>query len=204
MTSEPMQCGRCGEPHAGCGAHTRAGRPCSNKPMSGQRVCRMHGGSSPKAIAAAEQRQLEQKADAVVRQLWGGLDAAVPVKDPAAALEQLAGALTQLVDEAGNRVAGLQHVAGGKDLTQLRAEVVLFERALGHLRALLVDMSRLGIASRAVELQQGQADLVLAALRIGLEAAADLTTEQRNAVLGAFLGALRRAQGAVVVGEVSA
>lgn len=142
-----------------------------------------------------------KQADAKVRELWAGLDQAVPVKDPVDALGRLAGALEQLVDEAGSRVTQLRNVAGGEHLTQLRAEVVLFERALGHLRQLLVDMARLGIASRAVELQQGQADLVLGALRAGLEAGG-LSTEQRNTVLGEFLSVLRRSQGAAVAGEV--
>src|SRR5215831_18146944 len=47
--SNPMQCGR----------KTRGDHPCKNKPMAGQLVCRMHGGSSPQALRKAEERMRE-------------------------------------------------------------------------------------------------------------------------------------------------
>lgn len=212
MTDQPMQCERCGKPHAGqskttapgCRAHRRDGSPCGNDAMRGQKVCRMHGGKSIGAEAAAEQRQAEAAAEATVRKLWAGLDQVEPVKDPIGSLERLAGALEQLVDEAGARVTELKNVAGGEHLTQLRAEVVLFERALGHLRQLLVDMARLGIATRAVEVQQGQADQMLGWLRSGLEAGAAAGIEQAllQVVLDAFLGAMRRSRAGAAVAEL--
>lgn len=160
--------------------------------MTGQAVCRMHGGSAPQARAAAEQRVAEQQADKSIRQLWVGLDQAEPVRDPVASMERLAGALEQLVDEAGARVSKLQHVAGGKDLTQLRAEVTLLERALGHLRGLLVDMARLGVATRQVELQQEQAAIVVAAFVAGLGAVPTLLPGDKDLMLRTFLTALGR------------
>ena len=213
MSSGPFDCSTCGATHPrGCRAHKDQAKtiPCGNWPARGATVCRYHGGSAPQVKAAAEQRQAEAAAEQAVRALWSGLDQATPVKDPVSALERLAGALEQLVDEAGARVTGLKHVAGGEHLTQLRAEVVLFERALGHLRGLLVDMARLGIASRAVEVQQGQADQVLGWLRDGLEAGRALPVGTAPAVvvevvLGGFLEAMRRSRAGVVVsGELEA
>lgn len=58
----PKQCKICGLAHAGCIAHTRAKKACRNKPLPGQRVCRMHGGSTPVALAAAKRRLDERKA----------------------------------------------------------------------------------------------------------------------------------------------
>lgn len=107
-------------------------------------------------------------------------------------MERLAGALEQLVDEAGRKVSSLQHLAGGKDLTQLRAEVVLLERALGHLRALLVDMARLGLAERQVELQQEQAQLVTSAFMGALAVVGDLLPADRDSMIRAFLSGLGR------------
>lgn len=179
----------------------QSGERCKRRPVPGLSVCVMHGGKSPAAQAKAAEVVLAQQADVSLRKLWSGLDVAVPVKDPVASMERLAGALEQLVDEAGRRVSELQHVAGGKDLTQLRAEVTLLERALGHLRGLLVDMARLGIAERHVELQQAQAEQVIGAVRVGLESLPELLPEQRSRFLGTFLGALGR--GEVVAGEVT-
>lgn len=190
--SDPMPCDRCGQPHPRCSAHTRAGKPCGQPPMAGQRVCRMHGGKAPQNIAAAEERVVTAAADATLRKLWVGLDNAQPVKDPVAAMERLAGSLEQLVEAAGERVSALQHLAGGEHLTQLRAEVVLLERALGHLRALLVDMARLGLAERQVELQQEQAQLVTSAFLGALGLLPDLLPGERSAVIQAFLSGLGR------------
>lgn len=135
---------------------------------------------------------MTQAADATLRKLWVGLDQATPVKDPVASMERLAGALEQLVDEAGRKVGDLQHLAGGEHLTQLRAEVVLLERALGHLRALLVDMARLGLAERQVELQQEQAQLVTSAFLGALGVVSSLLPADRDLMLRTFLSGLGR------------
>ncbi len=45
-----------------CQARRSDGEPCGCWAMQGQRVCRVHGGSSPQARAAAERRLAEAKA----------------------------------------------------------------------------------------------------------------------------------------------
>lgn len=195
-------CPRCGQEHdpAKCTGHNSAGHPCGKRPIKGGTVCATHGGSAPQVRAAAEQRQLEAAAEAHVQaMLWPGLRSAEPVKDPVASLERLAGALEQLVDQAGARVQELKHVAGGKDLTQLRAEVVLLERALGHLRGVLVDMARLGIAERHVQLEQERANVVTAAFLAALEVGG-LLPEVRSLMVDRFMEGLR----SIVPGEVVA
>ena len=62
MTDQPMPCERCGQPHTRCSAHTRAGNPCGQRPMHDQRVCKMHGGTSPRALAAAAARREQREA----------------------------------------------------------------------------------------------------------------------------------------------
>lgn len=190
------------DPKAGqCTATAKSrGQRCTQPAIAGGTVCRFHGGSAPQVRDAAERRQLEAAAEDVVRNmLWPGLKTAEPVKDPVASLERLAGSLEQLVDQAGHRVSQLQHVAGGKDLTQLRAEVTLLERALGHLRGVLVDMARLGIAERQIQIDQQLAEVVVGAFRAAL-AAVVLVPADREVLLSTFLGAL----GDVVPGEVVA
>lgn len=51
---------------ARCKAHSRSGNQCRNPPMDGQQVCRMHGGSSPRALAAAERRIAQHAAEEAV------------------------------------------------------------------------------------------------------------------------------------------
>jgi len=169
-----------------------SGSRCKRVAIPGGTVCVMHGGAAPQVQAAAAERQVTAAADASLRKLWVGLDEATPIKDPVAAMERLAGSLEQLVDEAGRKVSELQHLAGGKDLTQLRAEVTLLERALGHFRALLVDMARLGLAERQVELQQEQAQLVTSAFRGALSVVAGLLPADRDLMLRTFLSGLGR------------
>ena len=208
MTTDPMQCQRCGEPHAGCSAHTRAGLPCGNAPMSGQEVCRMHGGSAPQVREAAERRRQEAAAEEIrSRLLWN--PGAVPVSDPIGELQLLAGQMRQAVDLLGAMLGpGEPCGSCGRAPMPLDSPAgVAWLKQQRELRGVLEAMGRLGIASRAVEVQQAQADLVLAALRVGLEALPSLSSGDRNAVLGAFLGELRRHQagaGPVVAGEVTA
>lgn len=169
----------------------QTGEQCRQRPIKGGTVCRFHGGSAPQTKAAAEQRDLEQKADAEVRKLWVGLDKAAPVKDPVGSLERLAGALEQAVDVVGGRVNALGQVAGGQGLTQLRGEVVLLERLLGQLRQALDAMARLGIAERHVELEQERAQLVTSAFLAAL-GVVSLLPADRDAMLRAFLGGIGR------------
>ena len=189
-----MTCPKCNQEHdpERCSAHNAQGRQCGKAPINGSTVCRTHGGSAPQVREKAQERQVVAAADASLRKLWVGLENAQPVKDPVASMERLAGALERMVDEAGAKGGELQHLAGGEHLTQLRAEVVLLERALGHLRALLVDMARLGLAERQVELQQEQAQLVTSAFLGALGLLPDLLPGERSAVIQAFLSGLGR------------
>jgi hypothetical protein len=169
-----------------------SGERCKRPAIAGGTVCAMHGGSAPQVREKAQERQLEAGADQALRKLWVGMDQATPIKDPVAAMERLAGSLEAMVEAAGERVSALKHLAGGEHLTQLRAEVVLLERALGHLRALLVDMARLGLAERQVELQQEQAQLVTSAFLGALAAVSSLLPADRDVMLRTFLAGLGR------------
>lgn len=172
--------------------------------MRGQRVCKMHGGKSPGAREAAEQRQAEAAAADAVRKLWIGLDQAEPVKDPVDLLARMAGALEEMTDVVGARVNDLQgKVGAGEHLTQLRAEVVLLDKLLGHLRQAGTDMARLGIAERQVELEQARAELVVSALHAAVGAVPELLPDQRTRLVSAFLVGLGRGP-EVVAGEVEA
>ena len=51
-----------GEYHSKCKAHKRDSTPCMGQVITGQLVCRMHGGQEPNAIKAAKQRVAYQDA----------------------------------------------------------------------------------------------------------------------------------------------
>lgn len=169
----------------------RSGERCKRAPVPGATVCAMHGGAAPQVQAAAERRQQETAAAAAIASLIPRLDDATPVKDPVGQMEKLAGALTVMLDKVGAKVNALDHLAGGTGLTQLRGELVLLDKVTGHLRQLLADMARLGIAERHVELEQERAQMVTAAFlaAIGM---VQLVPGDRDLVVRTFLEALGR------------
>lgn len=193
MTGDPLDRRQC------TATSKRSGVRCKRAPIKGGMVCAMHGGKSPAVAAAAADRQAAAEAEKVVRRLWAGLDDAAPVKDPVASMERLAGTLEAAADDVGARVNELRSLSGGSTLTQLRGEVVLLERLVGHLRGLLVDMARLGIAERHVQLESDRAQMVTAAFLAALDVGG-LVPEVRSLMIDRFLSGL----GDLVPGEVVA
>lgn len=199
MTDQPP-CTRCGQPHPKCTAHTRAGNPCRQQPMTGQTVCRMHGGSAPQSVAAAHERVVTEKAEATIAQLWPGLTQQTPIKDPVDLLARTAAALEQMTETVGTRInQNSTAIAAGKDMTQLRAEVVLLDRLLDKLLKASEGMARLGIAERQVRIEEEQAAIVTTAFRAAL-AVVQLLPADRDLVVRTFLEQLGQA---TVAGEVA-
>lgn len=181
-------------------------RQCAKTPVKGSTVCRSHGAAKgTPAAAKAVERRAEAAAQAAIAELIPLVGSSEPVKDPIDLLARVAGMLETATDRVAGRVNTLQgRVGAGEHLTQLRAEVVLLEKLLGHLRAVARDLAALGIAERQVELAAGQAEIVVGAFRAGLAVAgSELLPDVRDGMLRAFLGALPGAS-AVVAGEVEA
>jgi len=91
---------------------------------------------------------------------------ALPVDNPVIELSRMAGILRDAFEAAGARVNALTSLsvetrAGGE---QLRGELVIWEKLIGHLRSTLVDMAKLGLDERLVRLEEKRADLVAEAL----------------------------------------
>lgn len=124
--NSPMECEKCGQPHARCKAHNRQGNPCGKHPMAGQRVCGNHGGKNPQAIAKAE-RELDAAAalELLGKTLAEAYGDDVPHVDPADAMLQAVSwkhaecvALRAVVAslEIGARTYGrVRHKTGGED-----------------------------------------------------------------------------------------
>lgn len=183
----PDSCEKCDQVHPRCKGHNRAGKPCGKHPVKGQRVCRNHGAASPQAIAKAEERVATEEAEGVIAKLWPGLATQAPVKDPVDLLARTAGALEHMADVVGGRVNDLNtSIAGGKDMTQLRAEIVLLDRLLDKLLKASEGMARLGIAERHVELEKERAAMVTAAF-LGAIGVVQLLPADRDLVVRKFL-----------------
>lgn len=89
-----------------CRATTRQGPQCTNPPVNGAVVCRMHGGSAPQVQNAARRRLLAAADPAAAK-----LVELVNSDDEAVALR----AATALLDRAGNGPSSTQvNVDGGQ------------------------------------------------------------------------------------------
>ncbi len=143
-----------------CGARTGAGGHCLSRPMRGQIRCYKHGGASPQARASADVRYLEQQVRRLVPATVG------PMEDPIRALltvaaeaEAFKDALRSLV---GDLNAKIRYRTDGGE--QLRAEVVVYERALDRVGRMCVDIAKLNLDERLVRIAEDQAARVLKAM----------------------------------------
>ena len=169
------ECQRVHEPDS-CAGHTKdAGMPCRRTTLRGERYCSHH--ARERGAGARPRKDLERLAAraavAVPQFVPGPRDipsvpgviynpARPPVENPVQELAEMAGILKGAFLAAGERVneltsVGVETRAGGE---QLRAEIQLWERLTGHLRALLVDMSKLNLEERLVRLEERKADMV--------------------------------------------
>ena len=155
-----------------CGGTNRAGAPCGNTagyktthPGTGN--CTFHGGSSPNGRAHA----LGQQAAAELARLD-----VEPLADPLTQLALLAGQAVAWKDAMAAQVNTLTSLRyeGEAYGEQLRAEVLLWERALDRCERFLVGMARLDIDERLSKISEAQGHLmvsfVVAALaRFGID-----------------------------------
>lgn len=119
-------------------------------PHPGIGRCKLHGGSTPSHVKAAQ----KVAAEVVLRKVWN-LDAA-PVTDSVGALQRLAGRLEAAVDAIGAELAVGEPCEccgrGGVELDGVNASAWI--RAVRESRTALVEMERLGIASRGLEINE--------------------------------------------------
>jgi hypothetical protein len=151
-----------------CHCDKTSGEPCPNWAMHGQLVCAAHGGRSPQAKAAAEERQAEAEARKVLYKYD-----AHPVDNALEALQRLAGRALALEAAMGDMVNDLKSVRyqGGEGAEQLRGEVAVLERAMDRCGKILVDIARLNIDERLVKIEEGKAKIIVEAVEVALAAA---------------------------------
>lgn len=167
---------------AQCKATARTGAQCSNPPIRGATVCRMHGGSSP-AVKAAAARRLEVAAvDADVAAVIAseGLEG---VTNPLEALAKLATESLAMKTALAARVNALQEITTTSKLgvEGLKAEVALYERALDRTAKFLDLLAKSGFEERRLRIDEQTAGMFVTVMRKVL-ARLDLTPAQQALV----------------------
>jgi HEPN domain-containing protein len=146
-----------------CGAKLRSGPGTCKLPAGwgtdnhvGWGHCRKHLGTSPSGAENARRQQVEHEVRATLVQLGGE-----PLEDPLHELARLAGEALSWKEQLGHKVNELTELRyEGDHGEQLRAEVVLYERAVDRLTAVLVSIAKLRLDERLVRLSESQAALV--------------------------------------------
>lgn len=177
-----------------CRAHRSNGEPCKRPPIRGGTVCSSHGGRAPAVRAAAGRRLAEQEATREVARLT---DARGPLSLPDVYREMLttagnAVAWQRVLRERVESLDDYSSTAMGAE--QVRADVVLFERAMDRTAKVLELVARLDLDTRLTHISAQQGEQVARVLRVGLDAAG-LSTGQREAAEAAMVLELRKIGG---------
>jgi hypothetical protein len=168
---------------AKCKATARTtGAQCSNRPIQGATVCRMHGGSAP-AVRAAAARRLEVaavEADVAAVIASEGLEG---VTNPLEALARLATESLAMKAALAARVNALQEISTTSKLgvEALKVEVLLYERALDRTAKFLDLLAKSGFEERRLRLDEHTAGMFVQVMRNVLDRL-DLTPAQQALV----------------------
>lgn len=133
--------------------------------------CRLHGGSKPPQVrAAVARRAVEQEASRVLERL----DRPEPITDPVSELMTFAAearAYHILLREKVSELETLQ-TTDVFNAEKLRAVVESFERSLARMSKLLLDINKLNLSERRVELEERQAAAIHSVILSALAKAA--------------------------------
>lgn len=123
-------------------------------------MCRMHGAGAPAVRARAAERVAELDALAAFGKLK-----IQPVENPLAELSLLAGEVLAWKQVMAERVTNLQALRyQGMAGEQIRAEVVLFERAMDRCVSVLGVIARLNIDERLMQISRVQGQTIVSIL----------------------------------------
>lgn len=144
----------------------QTGERCRNRPAIGALVCRFHGGGAPQVKARAMERMVEAEARSMLDRLGEPDQLGHPVDELLAVAAECRGwlaVLRQMVAEMGDLTR-----TDRNSVEREAAIVALYERALDRTGRLLVDMNRLDLEARKVQIAQSDAqaifDVIMAVL----------------------------------------
>lgn len=183
MTDTEDSCPKCGKEHPWCSAHTRAGEPCMHTTIpAGSKVCKRHGGGSPQALKAAQERENRR----IVTELYeADPQAAIAaygvegIQDPLDMLSRVTAGVLHTMDALGQRVNALERIryeseAGGE---QIRAELKLYMQAQAQAGKFLDMLIKSGFEERRIKLDEQTAQMFVTAMQ-RVFARLELTPEQ--------------------------
>lgn len=175
-----------------CGAHRSNGEPCKRPPMRGGKVCSSHGGQAPAVKAAAQRRLAEAEATRAVARMT---DARGPLSLPDVYRELLstAGAAVAWQSVLRERVEDLSDYSStsGMGAEQVRADVVLFERAMDRTAKVLELVARLDLDTRLSNISNRDAEILTSVARQAM-ISAELSPAQTETFNAAMADGLRR------------
>lgn len=155
-----------------CKATSRSTKgPCRLAPVRGAAVCHKHGGAAPQVKAKAQERAAEEQAQRALSKIADSLGPPGPVENPLLELSKIAGLALQWKNICAEQVNKLEQIRyrnefGGE---QVRAEILLFERALDRCATVLASIVRLNIDERLARIDEQQAGLIVNAVTAVLE-----------------------------------
>lgn len=171
-----------------CRGTNRKGQPCGNWAIKGGTVCEDHGGKAPQVKAAAQVRLLEEKARKLIP------DQVEIHPDPIRRVLELAAEMDAFRESVRLLVNNLEDIATESYQAgeQVKAEVLVYERALERVAAAYLNICKLNLEERLVQIREREALAMLKALDKGL-LAAGLSADQQQQVKQATARALRAA-----------
>lgn len=153
------------------GTSKTTGERCERYPTRGATVCRSHGAGAPQVKRKAALRLIEGEAMKAVSKFG----AFRPVTDPLTALAEVAGELVAVKDWIRGRVESIDgermRTTDDKQAEQMRAEWTAYTGLLNSCVAALATIGKLNIDERMARITEVQAEMIIAAIKVGLSAA---------------------------------
>lgn len=167
---------------AQCKATARTGAQCSNPPILGGTVCRMHGGSAPAAKAAAARRRAAEAVEAEAQAILAH-EGFAGVSSPLEELSRLANEALAVKTASAARVNALTSITTTSLLgvEALKVEVQLYERAMDRAVRFLDILAKSGFEERRLRIDEQTAQQFVTVMRNVL-ARLDLTPAQQALV----------------------